>query len=356
MVGRDAHQAIRQNRLGGDSMLIDRRGQHRERGQALVETAIMMPVFLLGLFGTIWAVRESTLSERVQESVRYGGAVSLQHNPFESYSLFSLYNVLDGAPSPTGACAFDGGPALSSGRAFWLPTAGSTTENCTEYISRVGAVNDGVVLQNSIINVSAAAPEGGYLLGNAFNNRNYSVQASQNFFRSPDIGQLAACTPLGNAIKRSLEGGVNDGATTTNVPTPLPLRPVANQVVVEPLVCATFSPPTAGPTSTPPPSPTPTQTATQGGSPTPTPTATGTPTASPTPTKSPTPKPTPTGSPTAAPTPTPKSSPTMSPTPPVSTPKPSPSSVPTKTPKPRPTASPTPTPDPDATPPGSGQG
>ncbi len=322
----------------------------------------MMPVFLLGLFGTIWAVRESALSERVQESIRYGGAVSLLHDPYMSYSLFSLYNVLDGSPTPTGTCTFDSGPGLSSGRAsFWFPTSGSLTQTCTEYLSQVKAVNDGIILQNSIINVGAQAPEGGFLLGNVFRGSNLGVQASQNFFRSPDVGQMAACTPIGNAIKRSLEGGVNDTTTASTAATAMPVTPVADPVIVAPLVCATFAPPSpAPPPTSPPPTPTPTPTGSPTGTPPPTATPTKSPpTPSPTPYRSPspTPVPTPTGPPTATPAPTQTPAPTPSPTPyHAPTPSPSPTASPTQSPTPKPTATPTATPDPNATPPGSGQG
>jgi hypothetical protein len=59
------------------------------RGQALTETTIALPLFLMGLFGVMWAVREGAMSERVQMGVRYGGVVTQLSNPYASYSLYA---------------------------------------------------------------------------------------------------------------------------------------------------------------------------------------------------------------------------------------------------------------------------
>src|SRR5579872_2831353 len=53
-----------------------------QRGTAMVESAIFMPLFLLILFGIIWAVQSSVQSERVQIAVRYGGFVSNEAAPY----------------------------------------------------------------------------------------------------------------------------------------------------------------------------------------------------------------------------------------------------------------------------------
>ena len=55
--------------------------------QAFFETAIAIPIFLISLFGVMWAYRTGILSEQVQQSVRYGGLVSALADPYESYSL-----------------------------------------------------------------------------------------------------------------------------------------------------------------------------------------------------------------------------------------------------------------------------
>ena len=62
-----------------------------QRGTAMIESAIFLPLFLLVLFGIIWAVQSSVQSERVQIAVRYDGFVSNEAAPYVGYSLYGLY-------------------------------------------------------------------------------------------------------------------------------------------------------------------------------------------------------------------------------------------------------------------------
>ena len=61
------------------------------RGQALLETAIALPLFLLALFGTIWAVQYSSQAERTQSMVRWGGLIGGASDTVNDYSLLTLY-------------------------------------------------------------------------------------------------------------------------------------------------------------------------------------------------------------------------------------------------------------------------
>ena len=69
------------------------------RGQAVLETALFMPLFLLGLFGVMLAGKEGALSERVQLGIRYGGVISSLQQPYLSYSIYSMYSTIDGSLS-----------------------------------------------------------------------------------------------------------------------------------------------------------------------------------------------------------------------------------------------------------------
>ena len=71
------------------------------RGQAIVETAVMAPLFVLALFGTIWGIHAAVLSERVESSVRNAGIVLTHREPFHDYSLLSAYSgANNGAQAP----------------------------------------------------------------------------------------------------------------------------------------------------------------------------------------------------------------------------------------------------------------
>jgi len=342
-----------------------RRTRHAPRGQAIFETAIALPLFLLGLFGVMWSVRASALSERVQLGVRYGGVVNAVQNPYLSYSLFSMYATLDGqSPVDLTKCPNADTSALTSGRAtFWHPS-GTPLTDCKSSVNLlpVASPNQYILLQNDFVALTAVAPVDGYLSANNIISATRSQLASANFFRSPDIGQLMSCTPIGQAVKASLEGG-SDASTANTAATPMPLIVPITSVVQAPLKCTTYGPDPSPPPATPGPTPVPT--------PTPTPTPAPTPTPQPTLSPPPTPPPTPTPIPTATAVPTATAIPTSTPSPtPTRTPAPTPTpcddgkgddgngngngngknKCPSPTPSPPPTPSPTPTPDPSPPP------
>ncbi len=223
------------------------------RGQAVYETAAVMPVFLIALFGVIWAMKDASLSERVHLAVRYGGMVSSQQQPYESYSLYAMYATIDNVV-PTGATTcYAGNPAeLSSGFAsFWLPATSesmfATCPGSVVFVRSPETYSEPVILRNDYATIEAAAPVGGFLEGAVMHGVGATnVRAAENFFRSPDVGTLLTCTTLGAAVKKSLEGETD---TSTAPPaTPMPTSvPTATVVTGTTAACATptFAPATA---------------------------------------------------------------------------------------------------------------
>ncbi|MGD0472550.1 MAG: hypothetical protein ABSB70_04965, partial [Candidatus Velthaea sp.] len=65
-----------------------------ERGAAMIETAIALPVILIALYGVSWGIREGAVSERAESAVRYAGVISAVQDPYHDYSLYALYNNL----------------------------------------------------------------------------------------------------------------------------------------------------------------------------------------------------------------------------------------------------------------------
>jgi len=83
---------------------LSRVARHAQRGQALVETVIFLPMFLFALFGMLWAVKIAVQSERVQSAIRYTWSISQRTNPYGSFSFYSMYSELGVATVPTVAC------------------------------------------------------------------------------------------------------------------------------------------------------------------------------------------------------------------------------------------------------------
>src|ERR1700735_4951394 len=103
----------------------------RQRGQALIETAIMLPIFLFTMYGIMYASNTGALWERAQLGVRYAGVLSAESNPYLDYSLYTLYNNLNGNSFvPTQSC-FTPPPQSVQGGALTTipPSEGTATSN-----------------------------------------------------------------------------------------------------------------------------------------------------------------------------------------------------------------------------------
>lgn len=370
---------------------------HFQRGAALLETALILPVLLGALYAVVWGVRVGVVTERSEEVVRYAGVLQQQQNPFIDYSLYTLYNNL-GATSnvPTQPCVVPNENFVTGGSvasvpgatfstaefgAFFLPT--SLTVACTTP-ARV-ALTTGysrqflMLTEAPVVSADVNASFSGLLPGAAALGT-HTLSRSLAFFRSPDLSSLLHCTPqLSTVITASLDPSSDTSAPgvtlplasldttpigiTTNcnsgagAPVPIPSQPpFIPTPAPTPSAIATGKLPTPSPTATPTVAPTTAPTKAPTAAPTATPTAAPTKTPTPVPTPSagggsPTPKPTatPTAKPTATPTPKPSPTPTPKPTP-TPTPKPSPTPKPTPTPTPTPKPTPTPTPTPAPTP------
>jgi len=207
----------------------------RSRGQALFETAIMMPLFLLAFFGLIWAMKDASLSARSALAVRYGGMVDSMQQPYVAYSLYNVYATLDNVVPAANATCYPGNTAqLSTGyEPFWLPSsAAALVTPCASkivIISTPESYTQPVILRNDYSSITATAPVSGYISG-ALNGTTTTVRAAQNFFRGPDVGTILTCTTLGPVIKASFEGR-SDTAVPTGLMNSIPYAPATAQVV-----------------------------------------------------------------------------------------------------------------------------
>ena len=73
----------------------------RSRGQALIETAIMIPVLFLAMGGIFWAGQTTIVYERMQNSLRYANSVEFPALVALSQSVDVLYEGAQGINPPT---------------------------------------------------------------------------------------------------------------------------------------------------------------------------------------------------------------------------------------------------------------
>ncbi len=176
----------------------------RSRGQALIETAIALPVFLIAMFGAIWALQSGVLGERVQSTVRYGGLVSARQDPYAQYSLLGAYNAAAGIQAPA-PCATappdmlsDAGPIATPAKAsapFWQPSSGSATSSsvCGRTISNAAGLSRPQLLTRANMRVGGKTDVPAFLqpvLG-----ATSSSTATVNELGSPDMAAVVGCYP-----------------------------------------------------------------------------------------------------------------------------------------------------------------
>jgi len=208
------------------------------RGQALYETTIAMPLFLIGLFGVIWAMKDATLSERVQLATRYGGMVSALHEPYLTFSIYSMYATIDDQKLTAQPGCGDEIGQLTSNAAFWQPTTATVTTACPVSLSLIGTngaetYSQSILLRNNYTAINAQTLVNGFISNAALHgSTTTTVRAAQNFFSSPDVASLLTCTTLGTPIKNSLEGESDTTTVTSaNLATPMPTTVTANSVI-----------------------------------------------------------------------------------------------------------------------------
>src|ERR1700677_3057006 len=108
--------------------LIVKSPYHRQRGAALLETALVLPVLLGALYAVVWGIRVGVVTERSEQVVRYAGVLEQQQNPYLDYSLYTLYNNLGGVSNvPTQPCAVPNNGFLKGGSIASVPGEASST-------------------------------------------------------------------------------------------------------------------------------------------------------------------------------------------------------------------------------------
>jgi hypothetical protein len=205
----------------------------RQRGQALIESVIFIPFFLLVLFGLMWIVSISVINERAQIAVRYSGLISNEASPYSGYSLYSIYNNVgqysQGIPTTCvtpGPDAFSNNPASGAfpgpvAGQFWQPDS-SPTGQCTPGPAAIsgGGLTTPMLLLHTDASVQAVKTPPLYVQPAAGSLS--TMSADMNFINTPDIGTLMTCyQELHDDVSASLVGETQStGSTGATMPLP----------------------------------------------------------------------------------------------------------------------------------------
>jgi hypothetical protein len=209
--------------------------RHGERGQAIVETVIFLPMFLLVLFGVMWSIKSALQYERVEGAVRYAGLISDHASPYLDTSMYSMYQQLGSttlAPlpciSPLPAPLSDADPTYTSAStttasgAFWAPA--SSTPGCSG--NRVigasagsGGFYQDVLFMQQHPSMASTVSVPSYLQAKLGTSTTF---AADGYFLKPiTVAAILACYPvLNTTIGYSLQ--YTTDLSTAVTPTPMP--------------------------------------------------------------------------------------------------------------------------------------
>jgi hypothetical protein len=223
------------------------RAMRLERGQALLETVIFLPLTLLTLWAVIWVAQYGVMSERVQSAVRYSGLISNQINPYVEYSLYVLYNSLgpvsSNAPIPASTCNVPTTDALTNSGTypgpttapFWMASPMPPSVTCSAPQSQVAAFTGlnqtALALSNTpIVQAQTIVPlylSAAMQFGNVISQPNMPSNASLNFMKPADMSTLMTCHPdFQSIVQTSLQPTIppdSPGTTPSPIAEPMPL-------------------------------------------------------------------------------------------------------------------------------------
>jgi type II secretory pathway pseudopilin PulG len=212
---------------------------HAQRGQALVELVVSVPLFVFALLALLTVIAVAVQSERLQQALRYNGLIAQQFDPYQNYSLYELYEnagtttiVYSTCVSPTdpnvpGGSGILGGSAPLPGTnsaPFWQPwsqpTGSCTSSGPTGFSAAGYGLYNDLLLQHdaTTLTTSAWGP-----LKSLFTSA-VSMTGSANFFESPGLPLVLSCySSLNTMVQQALQ----PTSTTAPLITPLPLTGIA---------------------------------------------------------------------------------------------------------------------------------
>lgn len=231
--------------------------RHLLRGQALVESAITLPLLILALLLMIAVVRVAVIYERSLLGIRIAGTITNDQNPYRAFSFDTAYQSYDNfynaatnddlactAPQPqtlTYGGLFSNVPNVPMYSALSTPTTSCTAKRVTIQKLSVGASAPLVLNQiDYSMNVSALGFPSflGMLAPQAM-----TLSATAHFFAVPSLETLVQCNPaLGVPLKASVRPTIPLLGSTIIPPlTDGQVASLRTSLIVQPKQCTLFA-------------------------------------------------------------------------------------------------------------------
>jgi hypothetical protein len=218
--------------------------RHTERGQAIIETVIFLPIFLLALFGMLWAVKIAVQSERVQNAIRYTWSISQRTNPYGSFSFYSMYSQLAVTAVPSVTCKKPLVDPLSDAQPTYTATASTPffsplvtpTPNCLNtgymfYYGNSGTAQDVLVsVQEPTITSTVAVPT---TLTSTIGSSS-STASTAFVYQQVGLNVLLACYPGLNTLVNKSLAIATDTSSGATLPTEIDYATMVSQTENQP--------------------------------------------------------------------------------------------------------------------------
>lgn len=224
-------------------MLVARR--RRQRGQALTETIIVLPVVILAIFGILYLSHAGIVEERTQSAIRYAGFTGFYGQSNQAYTAADIYSNMQGGaqpvPCPTAPAGAYNDTAPYPGPSsppLWNPDW-QISSNCGLVTQNIGGAEflASRTLAATAVNVQTGVNVPSYLrplIGN------FGVMFAQTSFTHPQYpGIIMYCNvDTFNAVHDSITAmssvsmptplpAPSPTAQPSNAPSPVPTSPVA---------------------------------------------------------------------------------------------------------------------------------